>query len=147
MFVKKFKKKCGVRGCKNISDVFIISRRRELGNTIAMCRECMIDALRATDDYIDEVKVKKTITALFPHPEIKEDVTLSSVADEIEEPELTEVIEDVTEDVSIDSVTEDTVTKDFFSVEEPITAPLPNSTPKKKTSPQKKSNKTSKKKK
>lgn len=147
MFVKKFKKKCGVRGCKNISDVFIISRRRELGNTIAMCRECMIDALKATDDYIDEVKVKKPITALFPHPGIKEDVTLSSVADEIEEPELTEVIEDVTEDVSIDSVTEDTVTKDFFSVEEPITAPVLNSTPKKKTSSQKKSNKTSKKKK
>jgi hypothetical protein len=146
MFIKKFKKKCGVRGCKNISDVFIISRRREMGNTIAMCRECMVDALKATDGYIEEVKAKKPITALFPHPEIKEDVTLSSVADEIEEPEPTEVIEEVTEDAPIDSVTEDTVTTDFFSIEEPITAPKTPTTHK-KTSPPKKSNKTSKKKK
>ena len=109
MFVKKFKKKCGVRGCKNISDVFIISRRREMGNTIAMCRECMADALKATEGYAEEAKVKKPIAPLFPHPEIKEDVTLSSVADEIEEPKPKEVIEDVTEDVPI-SVAEDTVT-------------------------------------
>lgn len=147
MFVKKFKKKCGVRGCKNISDVFIISRRREMGNTIAMCRECMADALKATDGYAEEVKVKKPIAPLFPHPEIKEDVTLSSVADEVEEPEPTEVIEEVTEDAPIDSVTEDTVTKDFFSIEEPITATIPHTSPTKKKSPQKKSNKTSKKKK
>ena len=145
MFVKKFKKKCGVRGCKNISDVFIISRRREMGNTIAMCRECMADALKATEGYVEEVKARKPITSLFPHPEIKEDVTLSSVA-EVEEPEPEEVIEDVTEDANIDSVTEDTVTTDFFSFEEPITAPkIPTSHAKK--APPKKSNKTSKKKK
>ena len=146
MFVKKFKKKCGVRGCKNISDVFIISRRREMGNTIAMCRECMADALKATEGYAEEAKVKKPIAPLFPHPEIKEDVTLSSVADDVEEPEPKEVIEDVTEDTPINSVTEDTVTTDFFSFEEPITAPkIPTSHAKK--APPKKSNKTSKKKK
>ena len=144
MFVKKFKKKCGVRGCKNISDVFIISRRREMGNTIAMCRECMADALKATEGYAEEVKVKKPIAPLFPHPEIKEDVTLSSVA-EVEEPEPEEVIESVTEDANIDSVTEDTVTTDFFSIEEPITAPKTPSLSKK--APQKKTSKSSKKKK
>lgn len=145
MFVKKFKKKCGVRGCKNISDVFIVSRRREMGNTIAMCRQCMVDALKATDGYVEEVKSKKAPKQLFPHPEIKP-TTLSSVADEIEEPEPTEVIEEVTEDAPIDSVTEDTVAKDFFSIEEPITAPTPT-TPTKKAPPKKTVKKSSKKKK
>ena len=68
MFVKKFKKKCGVRGCKNVSDVFIISRRREMGNTVAMCRECMIDALKSTESYQEEVKAKSIPRPLFPHP-------------------------------------------------------------------------------
>ncbi len=146
MFVKKFRKKCGVRGCKNISDVFIISRRREMGNTVAMCRECMADALKATENYVEEVKAKKPITSLFPHPEIKKDVTLSSVADDIEEPEPKEVIEEVTEDVTIESVAEDTVTTDFFSIEEPSTALTPT-TPTKKAPTKKTVKKSSKKKK
>ena len=116
MFIKKFKKKCGVRGCKNISDVFIISRRREMGNTIAICRQCMADALKATDNYFEPAKAKAIPRPLFPHPEleVKNDVAISSVAD-IEEPEPTEVIESDAEDKPIESVTEDTVTTDFFS--------------------------------
>ena len=136
MFIKKFKKKCGVRGCKNVSDVFIISRRREMGNTVAMCRECMIDALKSTESYLDPVKVKKEPAPLFPHPEL--DVTISSVADN--EPEPKEVIEEATEEFPI-SVAEDTVTADLFSTEK-TTAPIP---PKK--APPKKTNKSSKKKK
>lgn len=137
MFVKKFKKKCGVRGCKNVSDVFIISKRREMGNTVAMCRECMIDALKSTESYIEPVKVEKEPAPLFPHPELDK-VTISSVADE--EPEPKEVIEEATEEFPI-SVTEDTVTKDLFSTEK-TTAPIP---PKK--TPPKKTGKSSKKKK
>jgi hypothetical protein len=141
MFVKKFKKKCGVRGCKNVSDVFIISRRREMGNTVAMCRECMVDALKSTDNYKEEVKVKSILRPLFPHPELdNKEVTVSSVADNIEEPKPTEVIEEATEEFPI-SVTEDTVTLDLFSSEK-TTAPIP---PKK--APPKKTNKSSKKKK
>ncbi len=136
MFVKKFKKKCGVRGCKNVSDVFIISRRREMGNTVAMCRECMVDALKSTESYIEPLKVKKEPAPLFPHPEL--DVTISSVADN--EPEPTEVIEEATEEFPI-SVAEDTVTKDLFSTEK-VTAPTPE-----KKAPPKKTNKSSKKKK
>lgn len=116
MFVKKFKKKCGVRGCKNVSDVFIISRRREMGNTVAMCRECMIDALKSTESYKEEVKVKSIPRPLFPHPELdNKEVTISSVADNIEEPNSPEVIEEATEDVPI-SVTEDTVTMNFDDI-------------------------------
>ena len=135
MFVKKFRKKCGVRGCKNVSDVFIISRRREMGNTVAMCRECMIDALKSTENYVEEVKVKSIPRPLFPHPELdKKEVTISSVADS--EPEPQEVIEEVTEDVPI-SVTEDTVTE----IKEDVTTTKPTPKPKTKANTKKKTNK------
>ena len=120
MFVKKFKRKCDVRGCKNTADVFLISKRREMGNTIAMCRDCMKEALKATESYVEPVKVKKEDKPLFPHPELK--VTISSVADA--EPEPTEVIEEATEDVPV-SVAEDTVTIDE---EKPVEAPKPKTT-------------------
>jgi hypothetical protein len=141
MFIKKFKKKCDVRGCKNISDVFIVSRRRETGNSVAICKQCMIDALKATDGYVEAVKAKKAPAQLFPHPELKP-TTLSSVADEESQP--AEVIEEATE-ISDKLATGDTVAKDFFSIEETITAPTPT-TPTKKAPP-KKTNKSSKKKK
>ena len=105
MFVKKFKRKCDVRGCKNTADVFLISKRREMGNTVAMCRDCLKEALKATEGYTEPVKVKKEIRPLFPHPELE--VTISSVADA--EPKPTEVIEEVTEENPV-SVAEDTVT-------------------------------------
>ena len=133
MFVKKFRKKCGVRGCKNVSDVFIISRRREMGNTVAICRECMVDALKSTEEYKEEVKAKSIPRPLFPHPEL--DVTLSSVADE--EPEPQEVIEDAVEDFPI-SVAEDTVTETKEDVK-PTTTPTPK--PKPKANTKKKPNK------
>ncbi len=133
MFVKKFKKKCGVRGCKNVTDVFIISRRREMGNTVAMCRECMIDALKATDNYQEVVKAKSVPRALFPHPEKM--VTISSVADI--EPEPKEVIEDAVEDFPI-SVAEDTVTEPKVAeTPKPITKPKTKANGKKKTNKKK----------
>lgn len=107
MFVKKFKRKCSVRGCKNTSDVFVLSKRREMGNTIAMCRDCMKEALASTEHYIEPVKVEKEVKPLFPHPELA--VALSSVAEEVE-PEPTEAIEEETEDIPI-SAAEDIVTE------------------------------------
>lgn len=136
MFVKKFRKKCGVRGCKNVSDVFIISRRREMGNTVAICRECMIDAVKSTESYKEEIKAKSIPMPLFPHPELdKKEVTLSSVADS--EPEPQEVIEEATEDVPI-SVAEDTVTETKEDIK-PTTTPTPK--PKAKANTKKKTNK------
>ena len=118
MFVKKFKRKCDVRGCKNTVDVFLISKRREMGNTIAICTECLKDAQASIDGYVEEKKVVyKEDRPLFPHPEL--DVTLSSVAEN--EPEPQEVIEEATEDTSI-LVAEDTVTN--YTEEKPtITTP------------------------
>ena len=125
MFVKRFKRKCDVRGCKNTANVFLISKRREMGNTIAICTECLKDAQASIDGYVEE---KKVIVAqdrpLFPHPEL--DVTLSSVAEN--EPEPQEVIEEASEEFPI-PVTEDTVTIE----EKPITTTPKATTGKKKS--------------
>ena len=117
MFVKRFKRKCDVRGCKNTANVFLISKRREMGNTIAICTDCLKEASSSIDGYVEEKKaVVKVDRPLFPHPELA--VTLSSVAD-VEEPKPQEVIEDVTEEAPV-SVAEDTVT-----IEEPTPTPSP----------------------
>lgn len=131
MFVKKFKRKCDVRGCKNTADVFLISKRREMGNTIAICTECLKEAQSSIDGYVEEKKVVVTEEKpLFPHPELE--VTQSSVA--VVEPEPQEVIEEVTEGIS-DTVAEDSVTID----ETPITpAPIPQTTTSNKKKPNKK---------
>lgn len=104
MFIKKFKRKCDVRGCKNTANVFLISKRREMGNTIAICTECLKEAQSSIDGYVEEKKtIVKEVKPLFPHPELE--VTLSSVA---VEPEPVEVIDAVAEDIQ--PVAEDTVT-------------------------------------
>ena len=135
MFIKKFKKKCGVRGCKNTQNVFLISQRREMGNTVAICRDCLKEALSSTDNYTEPVKVKKEEKPLFPHPELE--VTLSSVA--VEEPEPQEVIEKAAEDVH-KAVAEDTVT---FFTEPKLTQKLVDVPPKQtaSTNVKKKTNK------
>lgn len=49
MFFKRVKRKCHVRGCKNI-DSFAISRTREIGNTVIICKSCLERALGAIDE-------------------------------------------------------------------------------------------------
>lgn len=94
MVIKKFKRKCDVRGCKNTANVYILSKYKDIGNSIAICKDCLKEAQAMID--------------------AKENVTLSSVADV--KPEPVEVIEEKpTEDNDI--VAEDTV------AEEPIVAP------------------------
>ena len=105
MFVKKFRRKCDVRGCKNTMNVYLLSKRREFGNTVSVCRDCLEKALAQTDNYIEEKKVRREPQPLFPHPELN--VTLSSVAEVEPEPEEV-IVEAPTEDIDI--VTEDTVT-------------------------------------
>jgi quinolinate synthase len=107
MNVRKIRRKCGVRGCKNTANTFIISKSREMSNSIALCTDCMRDALASAEKYIEPVREKRPDKPLFPHPELA--VTISSVADK--EPKPTEVIEEkATEEETIPTA-EDTVTK------------------------------------
>lgn len=55
MFVKKVKRKCSVRGCKN-TDCFAISRTREIGNTVIICKSCLGNALASLDEVDPETK-------------------------------------------------------------------------------------------
>ena len=48
MYIRKVHRKCGVRGCRN-TDAFAISRAREIGNTVIICRDCLKDALSEID--------------------------------------------------------------------------------------------------
>ena len=124
MFVKRFKRKCDVRGCKNTTNVYLVSKRREMGNTIAICTDCMKEIQKSVEGYVEEKKVVvREDKPLFPHPELE--VTLSSVA----EPEPQEVIEEVAED---NTVTEGTVAIDEPIIEEPTNAPKKRNTSKKK---------------
>ena len=68
MFVKKFRRKCSVKGCKNVDNVYIISKRRDMGNSIAMCTDCLKEAQASVDGYVEEVKAVREQKPLFPHP-------------------------------------------------------------------------------
>lgn len=61
MFVRQVKRKCNIRGCKN-SDCFAISRTREMGNTVILCKACLIEGLEATADI--DPKTKSNVPAL-----------------------------------------------------------------------------------
>ena len=104
MYVKKIKRICGVRNCSN-TDVFAISRSKDMSNSVIICKDCLKDALNSIENYVEPVKVKTEQKPLFYHPELK--VTESSVAEE--EPKPTEVIDDNTEEKS--EPTEDAVAK------------------------------------
>lgn len=105
MYVKKVKRICGVRGCKNTHNVYALSKSREMGNSVIMCRDCMKDAFDSTENYVEPRPPRRETRPRFYHPELA--VAVPSVAEV--EPEPVEVIENVTEDIPI-SVAEDTVT-------------------------------------
>jgi hypothetical protein len=49
MYVKKIRRKCGVKGCKNIES-YAISKNREMGNSIIACKECLMEALAVIEE-------------------------------------------------------------------------------------------------
>lgn len=67
MYVKKLKRRCEVRGCKN-TDTYAISLSREVGNTVIICKSCLGKALGAIDDVKPEPEKKashRAIPSLF----------------------------------------------------------------------------------
>lgn len=67
MYVKRLRRKCGVRGCRNI-DTFSISLSREAGNTVNICASCLGKAFGAIDDVPEAVDSRTSRTeapALF----------------------------------------------------------------------------------
>ena len=124
MYVKKIKRICGVRGCKN-TDVFALSKSKDMGNSVIACKDCLKDALSSIENYVEPEKVKTERKPLFYHPELE--VTAPSVAEN--EPEPPEVIEEAPEDADI------TATEDSVTIQE---EPKPKTTTNNKKKPNKK---------
>lgn len=53
MYVKKVKRKCSVRGCKN-TESYSVSLTREIGNSVIICKKCLKSALSAVENYSDD---------------------------------------------------------------------------------------------
>lgn len=109
MFVRKVKRKCNVRGCRN-TDCFSISHTREAGNSVIICKDCLSSALIATDEIdpktksnIPEIK-NTTAPSLFFNAEALGFVSTDDVTEPYAEAE--EQTEDET-DVEAEERTED----------------------------------------
>lgn len=50
MYIKKLRRKCNVRGCRN-TESYAISKTREMGNSIIVCKECLEEALKKIEEY------------------------------------------------------------------------------------------------
>lgn len=53
MYARKVRRKCSIRGCR-CTESFAISKTREIGNSVIICKNCLKDGLIA----IDEIKPK-----------------------------------------------------------------------------------------
>jgi hypothetical protein len=70
MYVKKLKRKCSVRGCKN-TDTFAISLSSEVGGQVIICKSCLEAGCKAVSDYKESPNKRKPAAppALFIHNE------------------------------------------------------------------------------
>ena len=111
MYAKRVKRKCSVRGCKN-TDCFSISRTREMGNSVIICRSCLCEALNAVDSIKDAAKSgvdrdNKPNPPLFYNAQAlglaAQKGILEQLAEEVTDPE-TETIEQPTEEVVTEAV-------------------------------------------
>ena len=98
MFIKKIKRICSVKGCKNTQNVFVVSKRREVGGSVVICTDCLREGLKDTESYVEPAKVKMPIRPLFPRPEVKNEVTTSNVD------EFTEEVENASAKINQDDV-------------------------------------------
>lgn len=65
MYLKKIKRKCGVRGCKSL-EAFAVSKTREAGNSVIICLDCLKKALTEAEQY-REPERKEKITNSAPN--------------------------------------------------------------------------------
>lgn len=75
MKIKKIKRKCEVRGCKN-TDTYSLTNTNEFGNSVIICEECLKKAVKAVAEY-DPSAEKKTVSVpppLFFHGGIEKTV-------------------------------------------------------------------------
>lgn len=88
MYVRKVKRKCGVRGCKSF-EAFAISKTREPGNSIIICRECLKDANKSVTEMKPNEKnnIRKRSTGEVPGLFFNKQVFAEIEKDEVYEKE------------------------------------------------------------
>lgn len=69
MYIKKIRRKCGNRGCKNTENVYALSKTREMGNSVIICEECLRDALKTIDEAKKPVEEPVAIVVEEPKEE------------------------------------------------------------------------------
>lgn len=107
MFVKRVKRKCDVRACKN-KDCFAISKSREIGNTIIACKDCLVQALDAINKLPAEEPKKKSsgIPPLFFNTQKKVEEQVIDTAENVD------ASEDKESDITVDAPDADTAEGD-----------------------------------
>ena len=106
-YARKIKKKCSVRGCKNVESFAIAKTKSELGNVI-ICASCLAEALSSVDECrveYDKKQAKKLEgpAPLFYHPEVKDnkeapvDEAVDEAENEVDGMEATEENSDIDE--------------------------------------------------
>lgn len=63
MYMKKIKRKCSIKGCKN-NDSFMFSKSAEMGSSIIICKDCLEQAYNLAKDYKEPEK--PTVNAAPP---------------------------------------------------------------------------------
>ena len=74
MYVKRVRRKCGVRKCKNINS-YAISKTAEAGNSVIICADCLKEALGV----INGAEIKNN------PPELKAVSDVSDISDDLKE--------------------------------------------------------------
>lgn len=70
MYIKKIRRKCGNRGCKNTENVYALSKTREMGNSVIICEECLRDALKTIDG--TKKPVEEPVAIVVEEPKVEE---------------------------------------------------------------------------
>ena len=114
MTFKYIKRKCGVRGCKNIGS-FVISRTRELGNSVVICKECLETGLDAVKDFKPVEKPKKSGA-----PELFFSAPVEKAQEQVED-----IRPGVFEEIKEAEITEEKSTETVETEEEPVKEEMP----------------------
>lgn len=126
MYVKRLKRKCDVRGCKN-TDVFAISMAREFGNSVIICKDCLKAALAEVSDYKELPKPikRETPPPLFFNTGTHTTAEKTEITQEFEEQTDTVTEETAEQADEVDDITEIPETAQESEVPVEIPAEIP----------------------
>lgn len=97
MYAKRIRRKCSVRGCRNI-DTYSIAKSKEAGNSVIICKSCLENALRSIEN---PTKAKDLRVAPKDVPPLYPTAVPKTTSEEVAEPTQVEVVEEQTQDAEV----------------------------------------------